>query len=191
MGVTKGSLPCQDIIGCYPASPAPRFSQQARPARKTRSKSTGWRSRFRRSSARLRKSREKLPRRRAVLRRRRVNAQAAAATAPVRKATAAPPSAIATMSPGNRPSICTPDQMNCISLTSRLHLDVGIGAMLVEGDPRLLAREQQPPFRETHFGAITICTMVSAPLGIASRHTRTGSRAPLLPKFHRRCALSL
>jgi hypothetical protein len=29
------------------------------------------------------------------------------------------------MSPGNRPSICTADQLNCIALTSRLHLDVG------------------------------------------------------------------
>jgi phosphate-selective porin OprO and OprP len=44
----------------------------------------------------------------------------AAAKAPV-----APPSAIVTMSPAYRPSICTPDQLNCISLTGRLHLDVG------------------------------------------------------------------
>jgi phosphate-selective porin OprO/OprP len=29
------------------------------------------------------------------------------------------------MSPNNRPSICTPDNLNCIALTSRLHLDVG------------------------------------------------------------------
>jgi outer membrane murein-binding lipoprotein Lpp len=43
----------------------------------------------------------------------------------------AAPIAIITMPPaspgnwGNRPTICTPDQLNCISLTSRLHLDVG------------------------------------------------------------------
>jgi phosphate-selective porin OprO and OprP len=41
------------------------------------------------------------------------------------KAPVAPPSAIVTMSPAYRPSICTPDQLNCISLTGRLHLDVG------------------------------------------------------------------
>jgi phosphate-selective porin OprO and OprP len=41
------------------------------------------------------------------------------------KAPVAPPSAIVLMSPTNAPSICTPDQLNCISLTSRLHLDVG------------------------------------------------------------------
>jgi phosphate-selective porin OprO/OprP len=41
------------------------------------------------------------------------------------KALVAPPSAIVVMSGGNAPSICTPDQLNCIGLTSRLHLDVG------------------------------------------------------------------
>jgi phosphate-selective porin OprO and OprP len=44
----------------------------------------------------------------------------AAAKAPV-----APPSAIVLMSKTNAPSICTPDQLNCIGLTGRLHLDVG------------------------------------------------------------------
>jgi phosphate-selective porin OprO/OprP len=29
------------------------------------------------------------------------------------------------MSPNNRPSICTPDEQNCIALTSRMHVDVG------------------------------------------------------------------
>ena len=29
------------------------------------------------------------------------------------------------MSPGNRPSICTPDGLNCIAFTSRLHFDAG------------------------------------------------------------------
>src|SRR5271163_2617566 len=48
------------------------------------------------------------------------------ASAPV-----ASPTAIVTMPPatpgnwGNRPTICSADQLNCISLTSRLHLDVG------------------------------------------------------------------
>jgi phosphate-selective porin OprO/OprP len=41
------------------------------------------------------------------------------------KAPAPPPSAIVKMSAGNRPSICTPDGLNCIALTSRLHFDVG------------------------------------------------------------------
>jgi phosphate-selective porin OprO and OprP len=41
------------------------------------------------------------------------------------KAAAAPPSAIVLMSKTNAPSICTPDQLNCIGLTGRLHLDVG------------------------------------------------------------------
>jgi phosphate-selective porin OprO/OprP len=54
-----------------------------------------------------------------------VESSAPAAVAPVAKVPAAPPTAIVTMSPGNRPSICTPDQLNCIALTSRLHLDVG------------------------------------------------------------------
>ena len=35
------------------------------------------------------------------------------------------PTAVVNMSANNRPSICTPDQLNCIALTSRLHLDVG------------------------------------------------------------------
>jgi phosphate-selective porin OprO and OprP len=43
----------------------------------------------------------------------------------VAKAPVAAPSAIVVMSPTNAPSICTPDQLNCIGLTSRLHLDVG------------------------------------------------------------------
>jgi phosphate-selective porin OprO and OprP len=33
--------------------------------------------------------------------------------------------AVAKMSPSNRPSICTSDNLNCIALTSRLHFDVG------------------------------------------------------------------
>jgi phosphate-selective porin OprO/OprP len=41
------------------------------------------------------------------------------------KVLAPPPTAIVKMSAGNRPSICTPDGLNCIALTSRLHLDVG------------------------------------------------------------------
>jgi phosphate-selective porin OprO/OprP len=57
------------------------------------------------------------------------NAQPAVAATPTSaamgKVAAVPPTAIAAMSPGNRPSICTPDQLNCIALTSRLHLDVG------------------------------------------------------------------
>jgi phosphate-selective porin OprO/OprP len=36
-----------------------------------------------------------------------------------------PQAAVAKMSPGNRPSICTADGLNCIALTSRIHLDVG------------------------------------------------------------------
>ena len=44
---------------------------------------------------------------------------------PTVKAPAPPPTATAKMSPGNRPSICTPDGLNCIALTSRIHLDVG------------------------------------------------------------------
>jgi phosphate-selective porin OprO/OprP len=47
------------------------------------------------------------------------------ATAAMGKVTPVAPTANVTMSPGNRPSICTPDQLNCIALTSRLHLDVG------------------------------------------------------------------
>jgi phosphate-selective porin OprO/OprP len=41
------------------------------------------------------------------------------------KAPAPAPTAVAKMSPGNRPSICTIDGLNCIAITSRLHFDVG------------------------------------------------------------------
>ena len=52
--------------------------------------------------------------------------QAYAADMPAKpKAPVAPPTAIAKMSPGNRPSICTPDGLNCIALTSRVHFDAG------------------------------------------------------------------
>jgi len=40
------------------------------------------------------------------------------------KAPAEPPDAIVKM-PNNRPTICTADEQNCISLTSRLHFDAG------------------------------------------------------------------
>jgi phosphate-selective porin OprO/OprP len=50
-----------------------------------------------------------------------VNANAAALPA---KGPVAPPEAIVLM-PNNRPTICTADQQNCVSVTSRLHLDVG------------------------------------------------------------------
>ncbi len=50
--------------------------------------------------------------------------KAYAAATPLAKAPAAPP-AVLKMSAGNRPSFCTADGLNCISLTSRLHLDVG------------------------------------------------------------------
>src|SRR5215813_9061384 len=40
------------------------------------------------------------------------------------KAAAPPPGAIFTM-PNNRPTVCTADEQNCVSLTSRLHLDTG------------------------------------------------------------------
>lgn len=53
-------------------------------------------------------------------------AEKAYAAAPVlAKAPAPAPTAVVKMSPGNRPSICTPDGLNCIAITSRLHLDVG------------------------------------------------------------------
>jgi phosphate-selective porin OprO/OprP len=53
-------------------------------------------------------------------------AETAYATAtPAVKAKVAPPSAVAKMSAGNRPSICTPDGLNCIAITSRLHFDAG------------------------------------------------------------------
>ena len=45
------------------------------------------------------------------------------ATVPV-KAPIAPTGAIVTM-PNNRPTICTADEQNCISITSRLHFDAG------------------------------------------------------------------
>jgi len=48
------------------------------------------------------------------------NAQAAA---PV-KVAAAPPDAVVHM-PNNRPTICTTDEQNCISITSRVHFDAG------------------------------------------------------------------
>jgi phosphate-selective porin OprO/OprP len=52
-------------------------------------------------------------------------ADAAYATAtPLAKAPP-PTGAIVKMSAGNRPSICTADSLNCISLTSRLHFDTG------------------------------------------------------------------
>jgi phosphate-selective porin OprO/OprP len=52
-------------------------------------------------------------------------ADAAYATAtPLAKAPP-PTGAIVKMSPGNRPSICTADSLNCIALTSRLHFDAG------------------------------------------------------------------
>jgi phosphate-selective porin OprO/OprP len=53
--------------------------------------------------------------------------QAYAADLPgkIGKAPPPPPTAIVRMSAGNRPSICTPDGLNCIAFTSRLHLDTG------------------------------------------------------------------
>jgi phosphate-selective porin OprO and OprP len=52
-------------------------------------------------------------------------AEKAYATAtPLTKAPATP-AAVAKITPGNRPSICTADGLNCIAITSRLHLDVG------------------------------------------------------------------
>src|SRR5437667_1121788 len=48
------------------------------------------------------------------------NAQAAI---PV-KGPVAPPEAIVTM-PGNRPTICTADNLNCVSLVRRVHFDAG------------------------------------------------------------------
>jgi phosphate-selective porin OprO/OprP len=51
--------------------------------------------------------------------------KAYATAAPVTKAAGPAPTAVVKMSPGNRPSICTPDNLNCIAITSRLHLDVG------------------------------------------------------------------
>jgi phosphate-selective porin OprO/OprP len=51
--------------------------------------------------------------------------KAYAASTPTAKAPPPAPSAVVKMSAGNRPSICTPDGLNCIAITSRLHLDVG------------------------------------------------------------------
>jgi phosphate-selective porin OprO and OprP len=50
-------------------------------------------------------------------------ANANAAAYPV-KGPVPPPEAIVTM-PGNRPTICTADNLNCVSLVSRLHFDAG------------------------------------------------------------------
>jgi phosphate-selective porin OprO and OprP len=50
-------------------------------------------------------------------------ANANAAAYPV-KGPAPPPEAIVTM-PGNRPTICTADNLNCVSLVSRVHFDAG------------------------------------------------------------------
>jgi phosphate-selective porin OprO/OprP len=49
----------------------------------------------------------------------------AAAPRATTKAPKSPPTAVAKMSSGNQPSICTPDGLNCIGITSRLHFDVG------------------------------------------------------------------
>ena len=51
--------------------------------------------------------------------------KAYATATPLAKAPAPAPSAVAKISAGNRPSICTADGLNCIAITSRLHLDVG------------------------------------------------------------------
>jgi phosphate-selective porin OprO/OprP len=40
------------------------------------------------------------------------------------KAAVAPSDVIVTM-PGNRPTICTTDNLNCVAITSRVHFDVG------------------------------------------------------------------
>jgi phosphate-selective porin OprO and OprP len=52
-----------------------------------------------------------------------VSAASANAALPV-KGPVAPAEAVVTM-PGNRPTICTADNLNCISITSRLHFDAG------------------------------------------------------------------
>ncbi len=49
----------------------------------------------------------------------------AAAPPAVKNPLPPPPSGVAKMSPGNRPSICTVDGQNCVGLTARLHFDVG------------------------------------------------------------------
>jgi len=40
------------------------------------------------------------------------------------KATVAPSDVVVSM-PGNRPTICTADNLNCVAITSRVHFDVG------------------------------------------------------------------
>ena len=40
------------------------------------------------------------------------------------KGPVAPSDVVVTM-PGNRPTICTADNQNCVAITSRLHFDVG------------------------------------------------------------------
>jgi phosphate-selective porin OprO and OprP len=52
-----------------------------------------------------------------------VNVASANAAYPV-KGPVAPSDAVVKM-PNNRPTICTADDQNCISITSRLHIDVG------------------------------------------------------------------
>jgi len=51
------------------------------------------------------------------------NANAKATAMPI-KATPAPSDVVVSM-PGNRPTICTADNLNCVAITSRLHLDYG------------------------------------------------------------------
>src|SRR6202051_3498494 len=53
----------------------------------------------------------------------RVTVANANAAIPV-KATVAPSDVIVTM-PGNRPTICTADNLNCVAITSRIHFDGG------------------------------------------------------------------
>jgi phosphate-selective porin OprO/OprP len=52
-----------------------------------------------------------------------VNVTSANAAIPV-KAAVAPSDAVVTM-PGNRPTICTADNLNCVAITSRIHFDGG------------------------------------------------------------------
>src|SRR5437879_6108701 len=52
-------------------------------------------------------------------------AYAAVPPAAAVKAPAAPPTAVVKMSPGNRPSICSFDGLNCVAITARLHFDAG------------------------------------------------------------------
>src|SRR6202790_3524359 len=53
----------------------------------------------------------------------RVAVTSANAAIPV-KAAVAPSDVVVTM-PGNRPTICTADNLNCVAITSRVHFDVG------------------------------------------------------------------